>query len=240
MPPRAHRELPLYAALVCAVALAALVVAQPVPLPNTYDAYLRIGNIDAQVTLEAFVDLLCPDCAQADPVLQQVAAHYGATKLQLIYHIFPLPYHTWAFTGAFGANVIRSLNNTDAAALAWINYMFSGGQENFWDDGPVQNMTTLQIYDLYASTAAQVTGVNAQDFLNGLQDDNLNENTRISWKFACSRGVTGTPSLFVNGLPVQADSTWTLAEWQQLLDPLFAAPQKTRVRLTGRSMAAEL
>ncbi len=73
----------MLASVLLASVLSAVVVAQPVPLPNTYDAFLRIGNIDAQVSLEAHVDLLCPDCAAADPVLQQVAAHYGPTKLQV-------------------------------------------------------------------------------------------------------------------------------------------------------------
>lgn len=39
-----------------------LAVAQPVPLPNTYDGFL-IGSLVAPVQVEAFTDLLCPDCA---------------------------------------------------------------------------------------------------------------------------------------------------------------------------------
>jgi hypothetical protein len=50
----------------------------------------------------------------------------------------------------------------------------------------------------------------------------LNENTRISWKYGCSRYTTGTPNVMVNGLQQQqVDSTWTLADWQALLNPLY-------------------
>lgn len=45
----------------------------------------------------------------------------------------------------------------------------------------------------------------------------------IAWKYACSRYTTGTPNFLVNGLPVAADPSWTLAQWQQLLDPLYSA-----------------
>lgn len=76
-----------------AAALVAVVVAQPVPLPNTYDGF-AIGDVAAPVMLEGFLDLLCPDCAQAWPTLKQVASHYGPSKLRFLMHVFPLPYHT--------------------------------------------------------------------------------------------------------------------------------------------------
>ena len=84
-----------------------------------------------------------------------------------------------------------------------------------------------------------MTGVPAAQVLAGLQNPDLNENTRISWKFACSRSVTGTPSFFVNDLPLfdQGDG-FSLAQWTRLLDPLFTAAddeeqQPCRKQLTG-------
>ena len=65
-----------------------------------------------------------------------------------------------------------------------------------------------------------------------MADDDLNEDTRVSWKTGCSRSVTGTPSFFVNGVPVQADASWTLDQWTALLDPLYSASRK-RTRRVG-------
>jgi hypothetical protein len=31
------------------------------------------------------------------------------------------------------------------------------------------------------------------------------------------RSVSGTPSFFVNGISVDADPSWTLADWQQVI-----------------------
>jgi protein-disulfide isomerase len=88
--------------------------AQPVPLPNTMDGFVS-GQLTAQVTLDTFIDLLCPDCAADYPTIKQVAAHYGPAKLQWRMHFFPLPYHTWAFMAAQTAHTIKAVNGSDAA-----------------------------------------------------------------------------------------------------------------------------
>lgn len=37
----------------------------------------------------------------------------------------------------------------------------------------------------------------------GLKDRSNDLATRVSWKYACSRAVAGTPTFFVNGVPTQ-------------------------------------
>ena len=106
---------------------ALLAAAQPVPLPNTPDAYLRLGSPSAQVVMDVFVDLLCPDCAGDWPILKQLSAHYTPEQLQLVIHLFPLPYHTNAFYVAYAANVITTLNST--GAYGWTDSLFNGAQQ---------------------------------------------------------------------------------------------------------------
>ena len=72
------------------------------------------------------MDLLCPDCAAEWSTLLAVAAHYTPAQLALTVHLFPLPYHTWAFSTAYAANAIAAVNASDAAKLAWTSYMFNG------------------------------------------------------------------------------------------------------------------
>ena len=48
----------------------------------------------ARVALVAFEDLQCPDCAAAEPLLEEASAKYG---IPLVRHDFPLPKHNWAF-----------------------------------------------------------------------------------------------------------------------------------------------
>lgn len=91
----------------------------------------------------------------------------------------------------------------------------------------------------------------------------LNEDTRISWKYGashrrllswalfsrtrtprppppplagCARYTTGTPNYAVNGLPVDAGG-FTLAQWEALLDPLFQpTPASAKARAAQRAL----
>jgi protein-disulfide isomerase len=48
----------------------------------------------AAVALVAFEDLQCPDCADAEALLQEAATKY---KIPLVRRDFPLPMHNWSF-----------------------------------------------------------------------------------------------------------------------------------------------
>lgn len=48
----------------------------------------------ARVALVAFEDLQCPDCADAEALLQEASAKY---KIPLVRRDFPLPMHNWSF-----------------------------------------------------------------------------------------------------------------------------------------------
>lgn len=45
---------------------------------------------------------------------------------------------------------------------------------------------------------------------------------RINWKYATTRGVYGTPMFFVNGVYVTDDASWTLQQWQSVINPLLS------------------
>ncbi|HWR34284.1 MAG TPA: thioredoxin domain-containing protein [Clostridia bacterium] len=48
----------------------------------------------AKVAIIVFEDVQCPDCARAEPLLQEAVKTY---KIPLIRHDFPLPMHNWSF-----------------------------------------------------------------------------------------------------------------------------------------------
>jgi hypothetical protein len=167
------------------LALAPLCLAQPVPLPNTPDGF-RIGT--GGVVVETYMDLLCPDCAGDWPVMGQLLAHYGK-KISLILHTFPLPYHTFAFRAAQGAHVVASLNTTSPAeaVFEFAGLMFKS-QGDFYGADLNTTWVDNHIAELAATLGYDVSAVKA-----GLADGNLNEATRISWKYSTSRYSTGTP-----------------------------------------------
>jgi len=54
----------------------------------------------ARVAIVEWEDLECPDCARANPVLQEAAQKY---HVPVVRHDFPLPFHHWSFEAAVDA-----------------------------------------------------------------------------------------------------------------------------------------
>ncbi|HEX7729074.1 MAG TPA: thioredoxin domain-containing protein [Terracidiphilus sp.] len=91
-----------------ALALAALLVpslaahAQFGAPPTTpvHDASALKPPPGARVAIVEFADMECPDCARANPLVREAAAHY---KIPLLRHDFPLPLHNWSTQAAINA-----------------------------------------------------------------------------------------------------------------------------------------
>jgi len=196
-------------------------VAGQVPIPNRPDGFPLGGAAGAPIVLESFFDLLCPDSRAAWPVIQQVVQHY-ASNLHFRLHTFPLPYHTWSFIANQGAHYVGTSNST--AAYAWTEAVFAA-QESFGNSA-TSGQTRDQVIASFAALAEKNAITTSDLMTNGLNDPNVDWNTRVSWKYGCSRSVSGTPSFLVNGVAVQADPSWSLSQWQSVLDPLIASLEK--------------
>lgn len=75
------------------------------------------GDADAPVQLEAFVDLTCPDSRDAWPVFTRIADSYGAHRLRLTVHLFPLPYHRNAHIAAAVSTLAKSYLHSESLGL---------------------------------------------------------------------------------------------------------------------------
>ena len=166
------------------------------------------------VQLEVFVDFLCPDCAAAFPTLKRLAAHY-LDSLQLTIHPFPLPYHVHGFLAAKSVHVVASANSAKVFLYAQI----------LWDhvdelNAGSQNLTVIQAEAELGALAS--FAMSPDKFLDGMRDVGLELETRVAWKYACTRGVYGTPTFFLNGVLVSASPTWSVGQWRKLIDPIVA------------------
>lgn len=187
-----------------------------IPIPRRPDGFAMGGPADSPIVLEVFFDLLCPDCAATWPTMKSVVRAYG-NNLHFIMHTFPLPYHTWGFMAAQGAHVVNQYNSS--ATFGWVDVMFQY-QAQYWN-GATTNIPSASVAKNLGLLADQSGAMPYDLFMKGLSDDDLNMETRISWKYGCSRTVSGTPTFLVNGVSVQADPSWSLSQWQQLLNPLL-------------------
>lgn len=193
------------------------------PIPNRPDGY-KIGQADAPIIIDGFFDLLCPDSAAVWPTIKQVVQAYGSKNLQFIMHTFPLPYHYHAFIANQGAHVVNAY--APEKIWAYTDFMFNQ-QANFWNAATMDN-TTNEVISTMASMVESNKILDAKTFTAGIANDTLNYETRVSWKYGCSRGVTGTPNFFVNGVFVDADSSWALSDWQTLINPILNPASQTQ------------
>ncbi len=63
-------------------ALTSVALAQT-PIPNRPDGVVFKGNYDAHVVIDVFVDLMCPDSRTIYPVMNELAANYNDTDVQV-------------------------------------------------------------------------------------------------------------------------------------------------------------
>ncbi|KAL3858342.1 hypothetical protein ACJMK2_012935 [Sinanodonta woodiana] len=176
----------------------------------------------AKIYLDVYLGPLCPDSQAAFPTLIQVAEHYGPDNLRLNAHLFPLPYHRHAFDAAKGAYAVDIMTQKNMT-WNWMKTVYNN-LDKLGNDATYK-MTQEQIEGLYGNLA-QGLSLNTKDFLKLLTDPATDELARIGWKYACTRGIAYTPAFMVNDIIVGADDSWTLADWQQLIDPLLNGGHK--------------
>jgi protein-disulfide isomerase len=141
-----------------------------------------LGPADALVTIFVWTDFECPFCARNLPVLAQIRRKYG-DDVRLVVRHFPLPGHRRAGLAA-------------EAAIA------AAAQGKFWE-----------FHDrLFASGAidrasleghARALGLDEKLFAAALDERRYREWVLADAAAASALGVAGTPTMFINGTPVE-------------------------------------
>ncbi|ETW06777.1 hypothetical protein H310_02934, partial [Aphanomyces invadans] len=162
---------------------ALLVVVAQVPVPASPPGYtIGNGSAEASVQLEVFVDLLCPYSKDAFGALKRLVHHASPSRFRLRVHPFPLPYHHQAYSVAQASETIH---------LATKRHNFDG-----------QANVTAQLAQLAHQTFPRLTSEQWEDGMSGHGGTARDSDMRVAWKYACSRGVTGTPTFFLNDVVV--------------------------------------
>lgn len=207
--------------LMAVVGLLSTAVGVPVPARPEGFYYANEGgeSPSAKVQLTIFIDLLCPDSRDAWPVMKEVTSHYNRTDVALRVILFPLPYHHNAFLASQAALGYGS---------QFPDRFFDFVEKQFALQPRYSNAQTneLTAEKIIASLVADAVGLGANGdemkeamSYGGPYDAAL----RTSWKYACSRGVSGTPVFLVNDVMVDATPEWKLSDWKALIDPLLNA-----------------
>ncbi|KAL5714666.1 hypothetical protein ACHQM5_016596 [Ranunculus cassubicifolius] len=208
-----------------------LATVKSLSIPAKFDGFVYKTSIGEQIAeedkikIEAFLDPVCPDSRDAWPPLKKAIQFYGS-KISLIVHPFPLPYHDNAFVTSRALHIVNRLNSS--ATYDLLELIFEH-QEKFYN-APTFNMSRDTVVKHVSSLVVEAVGSSLQSSVeSGFTDRKTDLATRVSFKYGCSRGVYGTPFFFVNGfvLPDAGDAI-DYDGWRSILDPLFGSHSQER------------
>jgi protein-disulfide isomerase len=142
------------------------------------------GKADAAVTIEEFGDFQCPPCSLMAGFLKKAEEEYGQ-RLRVIFHHFPLAMHAHAREAALAAEA------ADAQGRFWEMHDLLYKEQAAWSKA--DNVPFL--FNSYAGTI----GLDLERFKKDLQNPEVAARVDADQKLGSSRGVTSTPTLFLNG-----------------------------------------
>jgi protein-disulfide isomerase len=152
-------------------------------------AHIR-GPKTAIVTIEEFGDFQCPPCAGMAALLKKEEEEYGG-KLRVIFHHFPLVNHIHARAAAHAAEA------ADLQGKFWEMHDLLYKEQGAWSK--VQSVEPL--LEGYAKSI----GLNGERFEKDMKDPKVTARVDEDQKLGSSRGVTSTPTLFINEVLLPAD-----------------------------------
>src|SRR5579864_5851201 len=142
------------------------------------------GSASAAVTLVEFSDLQCPHCKEAQPTIEKLLS--DEPNARFISEQFPLQGHNWAFKGASYAVCVAKENS--AAYWKFVDSVYNQ-QQNITESNADEKLTEL-------ATAA---GVNGKAIAACAAEPATRQKVEQSVELGKAVGVTGTPTLFING-----------------------------------------
>jgi protein-disulfide isomerase len=152
-----------------------------------------LGNANAPVTLEEFGDFECPPCGMVHPILKNLEAEFGPTRLRIVFREFPLvPAHVHALAAARSA---------EAAALQgkfWEMHDMIYEHQKDWHEA----FDVRPIFEGYAKTI----GLDIGQFQRDSTSEIVERRIFLDGKRGHSLGVQGTPTVFMNGREVPFQS----------------------------------
>ncbi|CAN5269984.1 hypothetical protein BH20ACI1_BH20ACI1_20930 [soil metagenome] len=142
------------------------------------------GRQTAPVTVVMFTDFQCPACSAVHPVLKRVLAEYG-DKIRFVVRDFPLVnIHENAFRAALAANAA----NAQGKFFEYTDILYKN-----------QNALGKDSLEKYAAEL----GLNQKQFDLDLTSEKFAADIRKDMTDGKTYGITGTPTIYVNGVRVR-------------------------------------
>jgi len=168
-----------------------IVTPEPREYPNANG--MTLGDPNAPVTIDMFEDFQCPACQYFNESVEPLIIQYLVTpgKARLVFHNYP-------FIDGDGAG---NGGESDQAANA---SMCANEQDRFWEMNAIiyanwngENQGNLS--DRKLKALAETIGLDTTAFNACFDDNKYKDQIQADFDYGQELGVSGTPSVFVNG-----------------------------------------
>jgi protein-disulfide isomerase len=142
------------------------------------------GPEKAPVTIVEFSDLQCPHCKDAQPVIDKLLA--AEPNARFVFQNYPLPMHNWAAKAASYADCVGRTSND--AFWKFVQGTFDQ-QANITESNADEKLTAI----------ADTAGVKGADVAVCANKPDTRARIDKSVALGTAVGVTGTPTVYING-----------------------------------------
>ncbi len=151
-----------------------------------------IGPAEAPVTLEEFGDFQCPPCGLLHPVLKEMEKEFGS-QLRVIFRHFPL-----AQTHAHAISAARAAEAAGMQGKFWQMHDMIFETQSTWEKA-FDARPTFEGY-------AVKLGLDMEKFRRDVTGGAVDQRIALDGRRAKAMGVTGTPTVFMNGREIPFES----------------------------------
>jgi protein-disulfide isomerase len=220
-------------------------VLSPIPIPASgfgdgvvlLEPSSKVSLHKAQ-RLDIYGELLCPDYRAFKKVEAAIIDKYAGSNLMVVLHLFPLPYHHASYVinqCALGLAHSPADNSSPAEILIKFRNAMFEKQEDF-GNSELANQTMDDIMEHIGDVAASA-GLSKNDAIAFMISRDWDAKLRTMLKAAWIKGITGTPTLYLNGAPLyyvagedeEDDAGWTLDLLSGVIDPSILWPTELEV-----------
>ncbi|MGD1895872.1 MAG: DsbA family protein [Phormidesmis sp.] len=186
-----------------------------IPIPARPSGY-RLGQADAPVVVEMFLDLECPFSKRVWGNVMSVVPAYSPEQVCWIFQLMTLGNHRQSWDATKAAIALSGENAKQfVAAASRIFEKQADFANEAWKD-----KTQTEFHQWLAENIAEAT--DKDKFLKELNSIEVYAAARIPARFATVRGVWSTPTFFINGAEATTLSSGSsLQDWQAVIDPLL-------------------
>ena len=173
------------------------------------------------------MDYLCSACYSENPIIEEVMQTpwldgVVADQVALAITPFPLPYHVHSYPVAELVPYFMDLCIESSGAQC---YSKQYKDFSFQMQSTVLGMKDTSLNDFKTYWADQVAtelGLDSTTILDAYSSSkyNVDSNTRTMLKYAWSKGVFGTPTVFINGVMLDS-APFSVDGWIELLNEIY-------------------